>query len=59
MIEYIVYFAIAALVSLAFAAWDNGKRWNTGKYLFLGVFWIISVPVILFVLILRKIKKRL
>lgn len=57
MLEYIIYFTIACLVALGFAAWDNGERWNTSKYLFLGAFWIVSIPIILYVLTARKVKK--
>jgi len=54
----IIYLIIALLTALSFAAWDNGKRWDTGRYLFLGCFWPPALVVIAFVLIVRGIKRR-
>ena len=54
MIWFILHNVIALVVALSFAAWDNGKRWDTARYIFLGATWVISLPFALTIVLIRK-----
>lgn len=49
-----LYGVMALFVAMSFAAWDNGKRWDMNRYLFLGATWIISLPFTLGIVLIRK-----
>ena len=50
----VTYGIIALIVTLSFAAWDNGKRWDTTRYLFLGATFPLSLPFTLTIVLIRK-----
>jgi hypothetical protein len=55
----LVYILIGVIISLCIAAWDNGVRWTTGKYLFLGFTWIISLPVMIILYIIGYVEQKI
>lgn len=58
MIWLIAYVTIAMIVTLGFSAWDNGVRWNTNKYIIVGVSWVLSLPLIILVLVARNLTRK-
>jgi hypothetical protein len=53
-----IYVLIAIVTSLLIAAYDGGQRWGAGTCLFLGATWPISLSIMLWIVIRRKIGGR-
>lgn len=56
MMWVILYIIIGVITALGFAAWDNGTRWDTNRYLFLGGAWIVALPIIGLILAVKKLR---
>ena len=53
------YIIIGIIVALSVAAWDNGKRWDTNRYLFLGLVWPVALLFMGGIVSVRWIKSKI
>lgn len=54
--QFITYGVIAIATSLLVAAYDGGQRWSALTCAFLGAVWPISLLIMLYAVIRRKIR---